>query len=130
MSEVTAITAATTTRGKEGGGIHCPMLTTTNYTVWAIHMKILLKVHEVWDVVEQETEDNKKNTMAIALIFQSIPETLILQLGDLDNAKKVWEAIKSRHMEADRVKEARLQTFMAEFDRLKMKEGDTIRDVK
>ena len=64
--------------------------------------------------------------MAVALIFQSIPEALILQVGDLDNAKKVWEAIKSRHMGADRVKEARLQTLMAEFERLKMKESDTI----
>lgn len=44
----------------------------------------------------------------------------------MDNAKKVWEAIKSRHMGADRVKEARLQTLMAEFDQLKMKESDTI----
>lgn len=64
--------------------------------------------------------------MAIALLFQSIPEALILQLGDLDSSKVVWEAIKARHVGADRVKEARLQTLMAEFDRIKMKETDTI----
>ena len=66
--------------------------------------------------------------MATALIFQSIPETLILQVGDLDTSKKVWDAIKSRHMGADRVREARLQTLMAEFDRLRMKDTDTIDD--
>ncbi|KAL0663599.1 hypothetical protein Bca4012_100436 [Brassica carinata] len=64
--------------------------------------------------------------MAISLIFQSIPEALVLQVGDIDNAKKVWEAIKARHMGADRVKEARLQTLVAEFDHLKMKDNDTI----
>ena len=42
--------------------------------------------------------------MAIALILQSIPEALVLQVGDIDNARKVWEAIKSLHMGADRVK--------------------------
>ena len=63
-----------------------------------------------------------------ALIFQSIPEALILQVGDLDNANKVWEAIKARHMGADRVKEARLQTLMSDFERLKMKDTDTIDD--
>ena len=51
-----------------------------------------------------------------ALIFQSIPEALILQVGAIDNAKKVWDVIKARNMGADRVKEARLQSLMAEFD--------------
>lgn len=66
--------------------------------------------------------------MAIALIFQSIPESLILQVGELTTANKVWVAIKSRHLGADRVREARLQTLTAEFDRLKMKETETIDD--
>ena len=38
----------------------------------------------------------------------------------------MWDAIKARHVGADRVKEARLQTLMSEFDRIKMKESDTI----
>lgn len=40
----------------------------------------------------------------------------------------MWEAIKTRHVGAERVKEARLQTLMAEFDRLKMKETEEIDD--
>ena len=61
--------------------------------------------------------------MAIVFLFQSIPEALILQVGDIDTDKGVWEAIKTRHVGAERVKEARLQTLMAEFDRLKMKDN-------
>ncbi|XP_013601885.1 PREDICTED: uncharacterized protein LOC106309405 [Brassica oleracea var. oleracea] len=115
---------------KDGGSssIKCPTLTATNYTVWAMRMKILLKVHKVWEVVETEGTDDEKNNMAVALIFQSIPEALILQVGDLNNAKKVWEAIRTRHVGAERVREARLQTLMADFDRLKMKETETIDD--
>ena len=105
---------------------HCPILTSSNYTVWAIRMKLLLKVHKAWEVIETESNEAEKNDIAIPLIFQSIPEALVLQVGDLDNAKKVWEAIKSRHMGADRVKEARLQTLMSEFERLKMKDNDII----
>lgn len=89
-------------------------------------MKLLLKVHKAWEVIETESNEAEKNDIAVPLIFQSIPEALVLQVGDLDNAKKVWEAIKSRHMGADRVKEARLQTLMSEFERLKMKDNDTI----
>ncbi|XP_048591470.1 uncharacterized protein LOC125576134 [Brassica napus] len=66
--------------------------------------------------------------MAIALLFQSIPEALILQVGELETAKKVRDAVKGRHVGADRVREARLQTLMSEFDRLRMKDSDSIDD--
>lgn len=46
----------------------------------------------------------------------------------MDTAKKVWEAIKSRHMVAERVREARLQTLISEFDRLRMKKDEKIDD--
>ena len=126
--EIVAATA--TLKPKEGGSssIRCPMLTMTNYTVWAIRMKIALKVHKVWEAIEEEATEGEKNDMAMALLFQSIPEVLILQVGELGTAKKVWEAIKTRHVGAERVKEARLQTLMADFDRLKMKETESIDD--
>ena len=116
---------------KEGGGsssIKCLMLTSSNYTVWAMRMKILLKVHKVWEVIETESADGDKNDMATALLFQSIPEALILEVGELDTAKKVWDAIKLRNMGAERVNDARLKTLMAKFDRLKMKDSDNIDD--
>ena len=89
------------TKLKEGGSsIKCPILNSTNYTVWAMRMKILLRVHKVWEIIETEMVDDEKSNMAMALLFQSIPEAVILQVGELDTAKKVWEAIKTRHMGA------------------------------
>ncbi|KAG7547963.1 Zinc finger CCHC-type [Arabidopsis suecica] len=118
---------------KEGGtstSIKCPMLIATNYTVWAIRMKIALRVHKAWDVIETITDpiDVQKNDVATALLFQSILESLVLQIGELNTARKVWDAIKTRHVGAERVKDARLQTLMAEFDRLKMKDSEKIDD--
>ncbi|XP_048625982.1 uncharacterized protein LOC106355391 isoform X1 [Brassica napus] len=116
---------------KEGGGsstIKCPMLTSTNYTVWAMRMKITLRVHKVWEAIEVETAGIDKNDQALALLFQSIPESLILQVGELEKAKQVWDAIKARYVGAERVREARLQTLMTEFDRLNMKETESIDD--
>lgn len=117
-----------TVKGKDSAAssVKCPMLTSTNYTVWAMRMKIALKVHKVWDTVDPGNKDEEKNNMAIALLFQSISESLVLQVGEHDTSKGVWEAIKARHVGAERVREARLQTLMSEFDRIKMKEEDTI----
>ena len=78
--------------------------------------------------MENESTEPEKNDMALALLFQSIPEALILQVGELETAKKVWDAVKTRHVGADRVREARLQTLMSEFDHLKMKDNDSIDD--
>ncbi|XP_013659049.1 uncharacterized protein LOC106363938 [Brassica napus] len=89
-------------------------------------MNIALKVNKVWDDVDPGSKAEEKNDLAIALIFQYVPEALILQVGDLDTTKAIWEAIKARHVGAERVREARLKILMAEFDRLKMKDEDTI----
>ena len=116
----------------KGGGasssIQCPMLTSTNYTVWAMRMRIALKVHKVWEAIEEDATTGEKNDMAVALLFQSIPEALVLQVGEFETAKQVWEAIKTRHIGAERVKEARLQTLMNDFDWLKMKDTESIDD--
>lgn len=50
------------TKVKEGVGPSSPMLSSTNYIVWAIRIKVLLKVHKVWDVVESESDHGEKTT--------------------------------------------------------------------
>ncbi|CAA7036532.1 unnamed protein product [Microthlaspi erraticum] len=104
----------------------CPMLNSSNYSVWSMRMKVTLKVHKVWESIDPGSTDEVKKNNATALLFQSIPESLTLQVGDQDSPKGIWDAIKSRHVGADRVREARLQTLMAEFERLTMQDTDTI----
>lgn len=116
------------TRPKEftPSSIQCPILNATNYTVWAMRMKVLMKIYKVWDTIEPGTADADKNNIAIGLLFQAIPESLVLQVGERETSKEIWDAIKSRHLGADRVKEARLQTLISEFERVKMNDTDTI----
>ncbi|KAJ0532326.1 putative RNA-directed DNA polymerase [Helianthus annuus] len=104
----------------------CPMLTSTNYTIWSMRMEVIFGIYGVWDVIDPGSNDAKKNNMAKALLFQSIPEEQILQIGNLKLAKEMWEAIQSRNLGAERVKEARLQTLITEFDGLKMRDTGTI----
>lgn len=69
--------------------IKCTMLNSSNYTVWSIRMKITLTVNKVWETIDPGTKDEEKNNMEISLLFQSIPEALILQVGELDTSKVV-----------------------------------------
>ncbi|XP_076958477.1 uncharacterized protein LOC143634210 [Bidens hawaiensis] len=96
------------------------------HKVWAVQMKVFLNVHKVWDTIDPGATDDDKNNIAIALIYQSIPEATIMQVGNLDSAKDIWNPIKTCNLGADRVKEARLQTLMNEFDGMRMKDTETI----
>ena len=54
---------------KENGGVsfQCLMLTSTNYTTWAIKMEAIMDAHGVWESIETPVEvivDEKKNKMA------------------------------------------------------------------
>ncbi|PWA65463.1 zinc finger, CCHC-type [Artemisia annua] len=58
--------------------------------------------------------------MAIAMLYQAIPENMVLQIANLTSAKEIWEALKVRHVGVERVKEARVQTLESDFESLKM----------
>ncbi|CAI9276132.1 unnamed protein product [Lactuca saligna] len=93
-------------RVKEVGttSVLCPMLTSTNYTVWAMRMKVVLRIHKAWTVIDPGTDVNEeKDCLAMGLLYQALPENLIMQIGDQDSAKKLWDAIRARNVGADRV---------------------------
>nr|GEW17027.1 hypothetical protein [Tanacetum cinerariifolium] len=104
----------------------CPILTSTNYTIWRIRMEVLLGIHGVWDVIDPGLDNAKKNNIVKGLLFLSIPEDLVLQIGNLKIGKETWEVIKTHNLGADRVKEARLQTLITEFENMKMLDNGTI----
>ena len=49
----------------------CPKLKNTNYTVWAIQVKVILEAHGLWDTIEPKAGvevDDKKDKSTIALL--------------------------------------------------------------
>ncbi|PWA46656.1 zinc finger, CCHC-type [Artemisia annua] len=79
---------------KEGGltmNFRCPILNSTNYTIWALKIRAIFNVHGIWEAVEPTagTEvDQKKNNTAIAMLYQALPENMILQIANLTSAKE------------------------------------------
>nr|GEV48454.1 hypothetical protein [Tanacetum cinerariifolium] len=104
----------------------CLILTSTNYPIWSMRMEVLLGIHGVWDVVDLGLADAKKNNIVMGLLFQSILEDLVLQIRNLNTRKGMWEVIKTCNLGVDRVKEARLQTLITEFENMKMSDNDSI----
>ncbi|CAN6224153.1 unnamed protein product [Urochloa humidicola] len=91
------------------------MLTRSNYTTWAIKMKVFMRAQGVWDVLEysgkKDELDTKKDQTTLAAIFQGIPEETLLAVSEKETSKEVWDCIKTMYQGAQRVKDARVQTL-------------------
>lgn len=117
---------------KEGGSMtyQVPVLTPTNYPVWAVKVKSIMDAHGVWETVEPrvlgEEPDPKKKKQALAFLFQSIPEDMVLQMASYTDPKLVWDGLKTRYLGVDRVRTARVATLKRELENLRMKEGETV----
>ncbi|GKG20445.1 zinc finger, CCHC-type containing protein, partial [Tanacetum coccineum] len=61
----------------------CPVLTSTNYTTWAIKMEAIMDAQGLWESIEPAAgvaADEKKSKMARAFLFQAIPEDILMQV--------------------------------------------------
>lgn len=127
------ITTMEMQKSKENSvGLTYPMLTKSNYTAWSLKMKVYMKAHGIWVAIEptdpKATIEDKTDKMALAAIYQGIPEDILLSVADKETAKEAWEAVKTMCLGADRVKKARIQTLKAEFEFMSMKETKLIDD--
>ncbi|GJU16238.1 zinc finger, CCHC-type containing protein [Tanacetum coccineum] len=106
--------------------LQCPKLTDTNYTTWALMMETILKAYGLWKVIDAKKEtDGKKETGAKGMIFQTLPQDMLMQVAQYTTAKEVWNSIKVKHLGANLVQKARLQTLRSELETLKMKPDES-----
>ncbi|XP_010534020.1 PREDICTED: uncharacterized protein LOC104809675 [Tarenaya hassleriana] len=117
-----------TTKIKEGSvSLQYPLLTKTNYTVWAMKMEIYMQAQGVWDAIELEgSVDKSKDKMTRAAICQGISEETLLQIGVKRTAKEAWDALKMLNHGADKVKEVKAQSLRWELEGLKMEESESV----
>lgn len=107
-----------------------PMLTKNNYTAWSLKMKVFMKAQGVWGAIEQKNPrvavEERTMQMALAAIYQGVPEDILLAIAEKETAKEAWEAIKTMCMGVERVQEAKIQTLKGEFESLTMKDSEKI----
>ncbi|XP_078444841.1 uncharacterized protein LOC144713978 [Wolffia australiana] len=78
-----------------------PVLTKTNYSLWADGTEVLLEAHGLWEAIEEET-------------------VIQVQINVKKSVKEIWEALKKRNVGVDRVQKARIQGLKSALENLKM----------
>ncbi|GJQ94930.1 zinc finger, CCHC-type containing protein [Tanacetum coccineum] len=107
--------------------LQCPKLTETNYTTWALLMETILKAYGIWEPIvakEGEATNEKKENTSKAMIFQTLPQDVLMQVAQYSTAKEVWDSIKVKYFRADLVQKARLQTLRSKLETLRMKPNE------
>lgn len=91
-----------------------------------------MQAQGVWDAVEPSNPkaaiEEKTDKIALDMIYQGIPEEILMSLTDKKSTKDAWEAIKTVSQGAERIRKARAQTLRAEFEALTIKDSDRIDD--
>lgn len=80
----------------------------------------------MWDAIEDDNVDVRKDQMSLAAIYGGISEETFSLLAKKETTKTAWETLKMMHLGTDRVKEVRVQTLKSKFKGMRMKETESI----
>nr|GEU94011.1 UvrD-like helicase, ATP-binding domain, P-loop containing nucleoside triphosphate hydrolase [Tanacetum cinerariifolium] len=83
---------STTVRELGNVSLQCPKLTETNYTTWALMMETIMKAYGIWETIvtkEGVTTNEKKENTSKAIIFQTLPQDVLMQVAQYSTAKEV-----------------------------------------
>ena len=73
-------------------GLTYPMLARSNYTAWSVKMKVFMQAQGVWNAMEptdvKAVIEEKTDKIALAMIYQGIPEEILLSVVEKKSAKE------------------------------------------
>ncbi|XP_074342522.1 uncharacterized protein LOC141680110 [Apium graveolens] len=111
--------------------LNYPMLTRGNYMVWAMKMNVYMQAYGVWkaiETIENDKIEDRTDKIALVVIYQEIPEDILPSLAEKRTAKEAWQTIKMTCQGVERVKTAKIQMLKSEFERMSMRESESLDD--
>ncbi|XP_060170438.1 uncharacterized protein LOC132601360 [Lycium barbarum] len=124
-----------------------PIFIGENYHIWAIKMKAYLKALNLWEVVERgepvvqplrvnaTLNEIKKydelvtrSPRALTCIHSILTEVMFTRIMACETAKEAWDKLKEEFEGNNRVKSVRVFTLKREFELLKMKDSDSVKE--
>nr|GEV16926.1 SGNH hydrolase-type esterase domain-containing protein [Tanacetum cinerariifolium] len=86
--------SSATVREQGNVSLQCPKLSETNYTACALMMETILKAYGIWEtiVANEGVATNEKNeNTSKAIIFQTLPQDMLMQVAQYTTAKEVGD---------------------------------------
>ncbi|CAA0816053.1 Unknown protein [Striga hermonthica] len=103
-------------------------LSESNYSMWAVKMKIIMRSLGVWSVIEGTDRDDDKDQGAMVAISQAMPDDVMMAIAEKQSAKEAWEALREMRVGEDRVKKARVQVLKRQLNKLQMEDSEKVNE--
>ncbi|TXG70381.1 hypothetical protein EZV62_005316 [Acer yangbiense] len=78
--------------------------------------------------IKQYEEEKMKRDKAVTCLHSSLIDFVFTSIMHLETAKSIWDELKSRFEGSERVKLVKLLTLKREFENLKMKDSEIVKD--
>ncbi|WVZ73172.1 hypothetical protein U9M48_021516 [Paspalum notatum var. saurae] len=91
-------------------------------------MKVMLKARGLLRVVQDGTDDEQEDQMAMEAILKGVSPEYVTTLGSKDSAKEAWTSLEAIRVGSDRVKKAKVQQLRREFKTIAFRDGEAVED--
>ncbi|WJZ92889.1 hypothetical protein VitviT2T_011862 [Vitis vinifera] len=123
-----------------------PVFNGEHYHIWAVKMRFYLRSQGLWNVVMSEAdppplganptvaqmkayeEEKLKKDKAITCLHSGLADHIFTKIMNLETPKQVWDKLQGEFEGSERVKNVRLLTLKREFELMKMKDDESVKD--
>jgi len=121
-----------------------PIFFEENYQIWSIKMKSYLKASGLWDVVMSEiqplqedltvaqirnyNDEAIRRSKAKTCIHFTVSDVVFTRIMACETAKEAWDTLQEAFQGNERTRQMQVFILRREFEMLRMKEAETIKE--
>ncbi|XP_048140232.1 uncharacterized protein LOC125316265 [Rhodamnia argentea] len=109
-----------------------PVFDGENYQAWAVRMQAYLEGCDFWEAVEQDYEvaplPDNPTINQIKLHKERTTRKAKAKIMACESAKAIWDFLKAEYQGDERIRSMKGLNLITEFERLRMKESETIKE--
>ncbi|XP_020224174.1 uncharacterized protein LOC109806210 [Cajanus cajan] len=123
-----------------------PQFSRENYHIWIVKMRSCLKSFDLWEYVDQDKEvpplranptiaqmkqheeETLKKEKVVSCLHSALSDDVFTSIMHLEIAKQIWDELNERYISDERVRSTKLLTLKREFEMLKMKESESVKE--
>ena len=122
------------------------VFTGQNYSVWAVKIETYLKAFDLWEIVESDmqptplgnnstiaqmkffNEEKAKRFKALTYLHNAVSEEIFTRIMACKSTKETWDKLKAEFHRDEKSRKMQVLNLRRQFEGLKMKETETIKD--